>query len=461
MSADKPKGQDPSRDARPGAQTPDAAHPLTPHPPTPTAPRRRGRPRKAPPHKPERVKRDHWIHGARRTPTGQLLRKDATPKEIAAIMKRSAKALRKPRGATMFKRWRVDAILLPEHRDEYERLMQTPGVSGDGLHAWLLERGYDVCRSAVRQHRKAFCNQVKDVKNAARAAQAFAAVVRKEGPAVMAEATTLRLEQLMMEGFFELKDGNRNLTKDYQPHDWVTLGKATGLMVTARSQLQKMRDASALRDRERGAEQAKADFEERRKNETPEERKAREMKVPDRVAEMLGLPVWQNDEDWRYGVPKFECETFIHPDGSRRDINGRIVADSEVDEQGYLKTPPPPGYVPPGIEPLMPPVPHPRAKKQLAAVEPVARPVSQAVYEAKHAAAQKAAAEGKAYTPPKGGFAPSPPVPPPHGPAVTGAEMEQLQEKMTREDHARREADRKATERWEARENAEGEDRSQ
>ena len=139
------------------------------------------------------------------------------------------------------------------------------------------------------------------------------------------------------------------------------------------------------------------------------------MKVVDRVAEMLGLPVWQDDEDWRYGVPKFMCETFLALDGTRRDINGRIVSDEEVDAAGYLKTPPRPGYVPPGIEPLMPPVPHPRATKQLAAVEPVARPVSQAIYEAKHAAAQKAAAEGKPYVLPKGGWR-HVPRPEPEGP---------------------------------------------
>lgn len=172
----------------------------------------------------------------------------------------------------------------------------------------------------------------------------------------------------------------------------------------------------------------------------------------DRVAEMLGLPVWQEDEDWRYGVPKFMCETFLALDGTRRDINGRIVSDQEVDAAGYLKTPPKPGYVPPGIEPLMPPVPHPRATKQYAANEPVDRPLAQAIYESKHAAAQQAAAEGRAYTPPKGGFAPSPPPSVPYGPFVTGAEEEQLQEKMTREEHARREADREAKERWEARE---------
>ena len=80
------------------------------------------------------------------------------------------------------------------------------------------------------------------------------------------------------------------------------------------------------------------------------------------------------------------------------------------------------------------------------------RPLAQAIYEAKHAAAQQAAAESHAYSPPRGGFAPSPPPSAPYGPTVTRAEMDQLQEKMTREEHARREADRKAKERWEARE---------
>ena len=93
----------------------------------------------------------------------------------------------------------------------------------------------------------------------------------------------------------------------------------------------------------------------------------------------------------------------------------------------------------------MPPVPHPRATKQFAAVEPVDRPLAQAIYEAKHAAAQKAAAEGKPYEPPKARLlVPLRPVPPPHGPTLKGEAAERLQEKMTREEQARREADRKA-----------------
>jgi hypothetical protein len=298
----------------------------------------------------------------------------------------------------------------------------------------------------------------------ARTASAFAAMVKRHGRGAMAEATALRYEQLLMEQLFNMKPDESAAPPNLPPEEWVQWGKATGQVVSSHTQMERLRAELSRQARQRkagkdaarkdaksqsAAEQARLDAEERRKNETPEQRKAREMKVADRVAEMLGLPVWQGDEDWRYGVPKFMCETFIHLDGTRRDINGRIVADSEVDEAGYLKVPPKPDYVPPGIEPLTPPVPHPRATKQFAAVEPVERPLAQAIYDSKHAAAQQAAAEGKAYKPPKGAYwAPSPPVPPPHGPSLKGEDAERLQEKMTREEEARREADRKASEKW-------------
>ena len=202
------------------------------------------------------------------------------------------------------------------------------------------------------QHRKAFFNQVKSVRMTARMASAFAAVVKKHGRGAMAEATALRFEQLLMEKLFNLKKDEAGAPPKLPPQDWVDWGKATGAMVTSHAKMEQLRleQSRAARDDAKekdadhakaDAEQAKADAEERRRNETPEQRKAREMKVVDRVAEMLGLPVWQGDEDWRYGVPKFKCETFFGLDGIRRDINGRIVDDSEVDEAGYLKTSPP------------------------------------------------------------------------------------------------------------------------
>ena len=85
-------------------------------------------------------------------------------------------------------------------------------------------------------------------------------------------------------------------------------------------------------------------------------------------------------------------------------------------------------------------VPHPRATKQFAAVEPVERPLAQAIYESKHAAAQKAAAQGKAYKPPKGGFR-YVPVGERHGPTLpAGPERERRDEQMRKEHAAREEA---------------------
>src|SRR5688500_11284484 len=155
----KPKGAAQPPPPNPG-EAPAAPHLVTLSPCHPVSPKRR--PRK------ERIKRPNRIHEMRRAPTGQLIRNDATPEEIEAIVKRSDK--RKPRAATVFNRFRVDALLTREDREEYERMAECPAISAKELHAWLLERGYEISLDAVRHHRTAFYNQVKSVRMTARMA---------------------------------------------------------------------------------------------------------------------------------------------------------------------------------------------------------------------------------------------------------------------------------------------------
>jgi hypothetical protein len=147
---------------------------------------------------------------------------------------------------------------------------------------------------------------------------------------------------------------------------------------------------------------------------------------------MLGLPLWDSDEDWKYGVPEYEMETFEDVlTKERKDISGRVLSPDEYDERPphRLKFRKPTWPPPKGLEPLNPPVPHPRAKKQLSAIPPVDRPIAQAIWEAKEAKkateqAREQAQDGQAgrqkHLPapregeaPQGDVAPAPPSPQP------------------------------------------------
>ena len=154
--------------------------------------------------------------------------------------------------------------------------------------------------------------------------------------------------------------------------------------------------------------------------------------VADRVREMLGIPLWDSDEDWKYGVPEYEMETFKCPlTGVRKDIDGRVLSPEEYDEHPphRLKRRKPSFPPPKGLEPLDPPIPHPRAKKQFAAVTPVDRPIAQAIWEAKEKKRAEEEAEQQAQkqlpAPPgdaaQEGAAPPAPAPPSPQPRPSGS----------------------------------------
>jgi hypothetical protein len=81
---------------------------------------------------------------------GRFVRADGTPAPPPD------KSVKQRRGPQQFKHFKVDEVLSPEHRAEYEQLLASPTTTVKQLRSWLRERGHRVCRSAVARHRRSF-----------------------------------------------------------------------------------------------------------------------------------------------------------------------------------------------------------------------------------------------------------------------------------------------------------------
>ena len=154
--------------------------------------------------------------------------------------------------------YKVDELLQPEDREEYERMLHDPRSTNKALQRWLAERGYTVGVWAISNHRRHFLRDVQGVREAAKMANAFAGLVRVNGAGVMAEASQARYEQLFMQNLFTSGQATH-----FTPKDWVEMGRAMSGIVNARRQVEEMRDEfkrradealRALREEEEGDE---------------------------------------------------------------------------------------------------------------------------------------------------------------------------------------------------------------
>ena len=121
-------------------------------------------------------------------------------------------------------------------RDEYERLLDDPNTRLKDLQAWLAERGHHVNHTAINRHRHRHLAEFRKVRQASRMAQAFCAVVRKEGPGAMTEAAQGRFEMLLMQNLFEMKDDAA-----LAPGEWERWAKAVDAAAANRRTVEKMR----------------------------------------------------------------------------------------------------------------------------------------------------------------------------------------------------------------------------
>src|SRR5688572_33273208 len=62
---------------------------------------------------------------------------------------------------------KIDRILSPEHRKEYEALLSDRRVTREKADEWLRERGYRVSLSAIAEHRRRFNETLHRVRDSA------------------------------------------------------------------------------------------------------------------------------------------------------------------------------------------------------------------------------------------------------------------------------------------------------
>ncbi|MEL6694501.1 MAG: phage protein Gp27 family protein [Pseudomonadota bacterium] len=123
----------------------------------------------------------------------------------------------------MPRRSTIDLFVSEQHRSELEQLMLSGKFTIDELHEWLLERDYEISRSAVGRHSKKVEEIGVHMREAQQMAEALAAEV---GPAFRDGETNRMLTQILSSLAFRsmtsaMKDG-----EDPDARDLSHLAKA-------------------------------------------------------------------------------------------------------------------------------------------------------------------------------------------------------------------------------------------
>ena len=179
--------------------------------------------------------------------------------------------------------FKVLDILSPDDRAAYLRYVRDPSSTVDSCLAWLLGRGYSIGRCAVYRHRRHLSKETAEVRRAAEFAHEFVQLSRAAGEdgtgkptlgGAFVEATQTAFEQYLMEGVLEM---NRQ-GKELSPRQWVELGKAVAAAVSARRQVESMRDE--FHDRAAKAEDARRPL-----------KRIDGVALSDKVRRILGMPL--------------------------------------------------------------------------------------------------------------------------------------------------------------------------
>lgn len=141
-------------------------------------------------------------------------------------------------------RYKVEQILSPEHLREYEALLRDPRTTVMKAHTWLAERGYKVGYAAVGRHRRRFDRDVQSVRKTAMLAEHFAHASKTGGLAAISDATLARFQQVLLERLMTLDgdDPKARSTRDFSSREWLEMSKAIGETVSARRNLEALRN---------------------------------------------------------------------------------------------------------------------------------------------------------------------------------------------------------------------------
>jgi hypothetical protein len=101
---------------------------------------------------------------------------------------------------------KINAILSDQDRIEYEAMLSRPGVTHKQALQWLRNKGYRVGHVAVARHHREFMESLKQLRYAARFADALGQLSDKHGSAALSDVTLTRVQQLVMERLFSVSE---------------------------------------------------------------------------------------------------------------------------------------------------------------------------------------------------------------------------------------------------------------
>jgi hypothetical protein len=145
-----------------------------------------------------------------------------------------AEKLRPSRRAPLLK---IDRLLSPEHRAGYEQFIADPRVTNRDAMRWLSKHGYDVRLSAVRIHRQRFVDALANIRDSARVATEVVTITRTAGAAKLSEGVVAKLEQVIFEQLFKLKERKKKIA----PRDLSELAKCIAQTVNTRDAIESIR----------------------------------------------------------------------------------------------------------------------------------------------------------------------------------------------------------------------------
>ena len=109
---------------------------------------------------------------------------------------------------------KIEALLTPEHRTEYEALIADPRTTLDAATEWLRGRGYPVGRKSTGTHRSRFLVTLKRVRDSARLAGEMIRLGHgNAGTTAMSGGMLVRCEQVLMEQLVRLREQDAIDTK--------------------------------------------------------------------------------------------------------------------------------------------------------------------------------------------------------------------------------------------------------
>lgn len=217
-------------------------------------------------------------------PLGRFVLADGSP---APLPEPGVKRRRRP---TVFKHYRVDAVLDPADREAYERLVADPNSTVKSLQDWLGARGHRVCRTAVRRHRHSLTDDLRRFRDVTRMAESFCALTRREGAGAIAEAAHAKFEMMLVESLFKLPGAEQ-----FPADEWQTMAKTVSSAVATRRSVEEMRAEFERRAKAAADEVAKGT-----------EKQASGREVVERVREILGMPPLPADFGGQIPNPNLE-----------------------------------------------------------------------------------------------------------------------------------------------------------